>query len=99
MSRATVCRPTARRRKARRTRTAMRNSSTSINWRFAFTSGGSRWCPWIPRKKELVGNFKNAGQEWQPQGQPERVTTYDFPSQAEGEAIPYGVYDVGQNEG
>jgi hypothetical protein len=51
------------------------------------------------KKKELVGNFKNAGQEWQPQGQPERVSTYDFPSQAEGKAIPYGVYDVGQNEG
>lgn len=51
------------------------------------------------KKKELVGNSKNAGREWQPQGQPERVTTYDFPSQAEGKAIPYGVYDVGQNEG
>lgn len=51
------------------------------------------------KKKELVGNFKNAGREWQPQGQPERVSTYDFPSQAEGKAIPYGVYDVGQNEG
>jgi len=51
------------------------------------------------KKKELVGNFKNAGQEWQPKGQPERVFTHDFPSQAEGKAIPYGVYDVGQNEG
>ena len=51
------------------------------------------------KKKELVGSFKNAGQEWQPKGQPERVATYDFPSQAEGKAIPYGVYDVGQNEG
>ena len=51
------------------------------------------------KKKELVGNFKNAGQEWQPKGQPERVATHDFPSQAQGKAIPYGVYDVGQNEG
>ena len=51
------------------------------------------------KKKELVGNFKNAGQEWQPKGQPEQVWTYDFPSQAEGKAIPYGVYDLGQNEG
>jgi len=51
------------------------------------------------KKKELVGNFKNAGQEWQPKGQPERVATYDFPSLAQGKAIPYGVYDVGQNEG
>jgi DNA-binding phage protein len=51
------------------------------------------------KKKELVGNFKNAGQEWQPKGQPVRVATHDFPSQAAGKAIPYGVYDVGQNEG
>jgi hypothetical protein len=51
------------------------------------------------KKKELVSSFKNAGQEWQPKGQPERVATHDFPSQAEGKAIPYGVYDVGQNEG
>jgi len=51
------------------------------------------------KKKELVGNCRNAGQEWQPKGQPERVATYDFPSQAEGKAIPYRVYDVGQNEG
>jgi hypothetical protein len=51
------------------------------------------------KKKELIGNFKNAGREWQPHGHPEQVSTYDFPSQAEGKAIPYGVYDVGQNEG
>jgi len=51
------------------------------------------------KKKELVGNFKNGGQEWRPAGQPERVFTHDFPSQAQGKAIPYGVYDVGQNEG
>ena len=51
------------------------------------------------KKKELVGNFRNGGQEWQPKGQPERVSTYDFPSQAEGKAIPYGVYDLGQDQG
>ena len=51
------------------------------------------------KKKELIGNFHNAGQEWRPKGQPERVLTHDFPSQAQGKAIPYGVYDVGQNEG
>jgi hypothetical protein len=51
------------------------------------------------KKKEMVGNFKNAGQEWQPKGQPERVFTHDFPSQAQGKAIPYGIYDVGQNAG
>ena len=51
------------------------------------------------KKKELVGEFKNSGREWQPKGQPELVQIHDFPSQALGKAIPYGVYDVGANEG
>lgn len=51
------------------------------------------------KKKELVGNFKNAGREWQPQGEPERVDVHDFPSDALGKAIPYGVYDIGANSG
>jgi hypothetical protein len=51
------------------------------------------------KKKELVGNFKNAGQEWQPQGQPEEVKVHDFPDKKRGKAIPYGVYDVTTNEG
>jgi transposase len=46
------------------------------------------------KKKELVGRFTQAGQEWQPTGQPEQVSTYDFPDLAEGKAIPYGVYDL-----
>jgi hypothetical protein len=50
------------------------------------------------KKKELVGNFKNAGQEWQPQGAPELVDVHDFPSDAVGKAIPYGVYDVTAND-
>ena len=51
------------------------------------------------KKKELVGNFKNGGREWQPAGEPEEVNVYDFPAQAEGKAIPYGVYDPATNEG
>ena len=51
------------------------------------------------KKKELVGNFKNAGREWQPQGEPELVDVHDFPSDAIGKAIPYGVYDVAANDG
>lgn len=51
------------------------------------------------KKKELVGEFKNAGQEWQPQGQPERVKVHDFPDKKMGKAIPYGVYDLASNEG
>jgi len=50
------------------------------------------------KKKELVGDFKNAGQEWQPQGTPERVLVHDFPDDASGKAIPYGVYDMGRDE-
>ena len=51
------------------------------------------------KKKELVGNFKNAGQQWRPQGKPQEVNVYDFLSQAEGRATPYGVYDIARNEG
>lgn len=51
------------------------------------------------KKKELVGNFKNGGLEWQPKNTPELVDVHDFPHQAVGKAIPYGVYDVGENAG
>jgi len=51
------------------------------------------------KKKELVGNFKNGGREWQPTGEPERVDVHDFPGDAIGKAIPYGIYDVASNEG
>jgi hypothetical protein len=51
------------------------------------------------KKKELLGFFKNNGQEWQPQGQPVRVNVHDFLSVADGKAIPYGVYDILQNTG
>ncbi len=50
------------------------------------------------KKKELVGDFKNAGQEWQPTGAPEPVRVHDFPGDAVGKAIPYGVYDMARNE-
>ena len=50
-------------------------------------------------KKELVGEIKNSGQEWQREGQPDPVQVYDFPSLALGKATPYGVYDLTHNEG
>lgn len=50
------------------------------------------------KKKELVGSFKNGGRELRPQGSPESVNVHDFPSQAEGKAIPYGVYDLAKND-
>lgn len=49
------------------------------------------------KKKELVGDFKNAGREWQPQGEPVPVRVHDFVDEKLGKAIPYGVYDVGLN--
>jgi len=50
------------------------------------------------KKKELVGDFKNNGREWQPQSTPEKSLVHDFPQDAMGKAIPYGVYDMGHNE-
>jgi Rhodopirellula transposase DDE domain len=49
------------------------------------------------KKKEIIGQFAQAGKEWHPQGEPVEVSTYDFPSDADGKAIPYGVYDVTDN--
>jgi transposase len=50
------------------------------------------------KKKELVGPFRNAGREWQPKGQPEEVNVHDFPEEALGKAIPYGIFDMSRNE-
>lgn len=51
------------------------------------------------KKKELVGDFRNAGSEWMPQGQPEEVRVHDFIDKKLGKAIPYGVYDLASNQG
>ncbi len=51
------------------------------------------------KKKELVGEFKNAGQEWQPKGDPVQVQGHDFPDPQLGKANPYGVYDQNANVG
>jgi Rhodopirellula transposase DDE domain len=51
------------------------------------------------KKKELIGNFQNGGREWQRQDEPDLVDVHDFPSDAVGKAIPYGVYDVAANDG
>jgi len=50
------------------------------------------------KKKELVGPYKNAGRELRPQGDPELVLTHDFPDKEVGKAVPYGVYDLAENE-
>ena len=51
------------------------------------------------KKKELIGDYKNVGREWQPRGAPEAVKVHDFEDKKLGKAIPYGVYDVSANRG
>jgi Rhodopirellula transposase DDE domain len=51
------------------------------------------------KKKELVGEFKNAGQEWRPRGEPVATRTHDFPGDSVGKAVPYGVYDLTADTG
>jgi Rhodopirellula transposase DDE domain len=51
------------------------------------------------KKKELIGDFKNGGQEWRPRGKPHRVRVHDFLIPSKGKAIPYGVYDLTRNAG
>lgn len=51
------------------------------------------------KKKELVGQFRNGGRDWHPQGQPEEVQVHDFPDKVLGKVIPYGVYDEATNTG
>ncbi|RUS97536.1 hypothetical protein DSM107010_69810 [Chroococcidiopsis cubana SAG 39.79] len=51
------------------------------------------------KKKELIGEYKNVGQEWQPAGQPAPVKMHDFADRELGKVIPYGVYDLYHNQG
>ena len=51
------------------------------------------------KKKELVGDFKNGGREWRPEGKPEEVKVHDFADKELGKVAPYGVYDVARNIG
>ena len=51
------------------------------------------------KKKELVGNYKNIGKEWERKGKPKEVNGHDFPDKNMSKAVPYGVYDIGNNTG
>jgi hypothetical protein len=65
--------------------------------RRAFTEAGRPIISVDTKKKELIGNFKNAGQAWSPQA--EAVNVHDFLSEAVGRAVPYGIYDLSHNRG
>jgi hypothetical protein len=65
----------------------------------AFLAAGDPVLSVDAKKKELVGDFKNGGREWHPQGEPEQVRVYDFPIPGLGRVTPYGVYDQGGNAG
>jgi hypothetical protein len=77
------------------------------NAQFEHLNGKVKWClgrrqPVISvdtKKKELVGDFSNNGQEWRPKGDPEKVRVHDFVDKQLGRATPYGIYDVGSNSG
>jgi len=64
-----------------------------------FQAGGQPVISVDTKKKELVGDFKNAGRAWRPAGQPEPVRVHDFLIPEQGKAIPYGVYDLTRNAG
>jgi len=51
------------------------------------------------KKKELIGEYKNGGQEWHPKGEPTHVEVYDFKRKEGIKAVPYGIYDITQNKG
>jgi hypothetical protein len=51
------------------------------------------------KKKELVGNYRNAGSDWRPKGDPRRVNVHDFPDKELGKVAPYGVYDIAADAG
>jgi hypothetical protein len=64
----------------------------------AFVRSGDPVVSVDTKKKELVGAFKNGGQRWQPQGEPEAVHVHDFPHLGKGKAIPYGTYDIARDK-
>jgi len=65
----------------------------------AFLAKGSPVISVDSKKKERVGDFKNAGKTWRRKGTAEKVNVYDFPNLAIGTAVPYGAYDLARNEG
>jgi transposase len=65
----------------------------------AFAKDGQPVISVDTKKKELVGEFSNGGAEWHPKGEPTRTKTHDFVDKELGRAVPYGVYDLANDEG
>ena len=65
----------------------------------AYQAGGDPVISVDTKKKELVGQYRNAGRQWRPAGEPVQVATHDFPDPELGKAIPYGIYDLGADTG
>ncbi len=64
----------------------------------AYRHGGRPAVSVDTKKKEVLGNKANVGREYRPKGEPREVDTHDFPDKALGKAVPYGVYDIAENE-
>ena len=99
MTSVTACKPTARSRKGKTTPIATPSSSTSTGGCVPSRRTKQPVVSVDAKKKELVGDFRNPGREWQPRGQPEEVRAKDFPDKQLGKVIPEGVYDLNRNEG
>ena len=77
----------------------MPSSSTSTASAQLSRSGASRSCRSTPKRRNWSAISRTPGEEWQPKGEPEEVKVHDFPDKKLGKAIPYGVYDLANNEG
>ena len=98
--RATACRPTARPAKGTAPSGPRRPVPVHQPAGPPVPSGRrSPSSPWTRRRRNWSGDFKNAGREWRPKGQPEPVRVHDFLIPEQGKAIPYGVYDLTRNAG
>ena len=83
----------------RTTPIATPSSSTSTRRVRSFQRRGQPVVSVDTKKKEIVGNYKNPGREWEPEGRPRRVKSKDFPDKELGKVAPYGVYDLTADEG
>ena len=97
--RASACRATPRSSRASSTRTGTRQFRYINEQARAHQGTGDPVISVDAKKKELVGEFSNAGRQWRPKGSPAATLVHDFPDDAVGKAVPYGIYDITANAG